>query len=157
MLSSLFFSMLVGATPCLVPPVRAAVVDPFRDPGCSYCPGNRGIEYEPPAGTAVTSAAAGTVSFAGSVANTLYVVVEHLDGYRTTYGRLASTSVRRGDMINSGHLIGVTTDRLFFGLRLRDDYLDPAPLLGRIVVRPYLVPLDGANRHAPPTATHVCR
>ena len=36
----------------LAPPVAAPVVDPFREPPCAWCPGNRGIEYGPPAGDA---------------------------------------------------------------------------------------------------------
>ena len=72
---------------CLLPPVVAPVVDPFRDPGCAWCPGNRGLTYGVATGTVVRAAAAGSVTFSGRVAGTRYVVVEHAaGGLRATYG-----------------------------------------------------------------------
>ena len=41
------------APSCYTPPINAVVVDPFRAPDCVYCAGNRGLEYEPAAGTVV--------------------------------------------------------------------------------------------------------
>ena len=85
------------ASPCLVPPIEAPVVDPFRMPACPYCAGNRGIEYGPRPGQAVVAMADGLVVFAGSVAGTRWLVVEHRDGLRASYGWLATMSVTRGD------------------------------------------------------------
>ena len=53
------FAALALAPSCLLPPVDAPIVDPFRPPPCAWCPGNRGIEYDVPAGTPVRAAAAG--------------------------------------------------------------------------------------------------
>ena len=33
------------AAECWRPPVPAPVVDPFREPACRWCRGNRGIDY----------------------------------------------------------------------------------------------------------------
>ena len=142
--------------PCLLPPVSAPVVDAFREPACPYCPGNRGLELAPARGSAVIAAAPGRVSFAGSVAGVRYVVVEHTSGHRTTYGGLASMVVRTGAAVTAGVIVGVSSDRLFFGLRLGEHYLDPAPFLATVRPRPQLVPLDGRNRRPPRSGAVTC-
>jgi murein DD-endopeptidase MepM/ murein hydrolase activator NlpD len=146
-----------AAPPCLLPPVaRATVIDPFRPPACPYCAGNRGIDLATPAGGPVVAAAAGRVTFAGSVAGTRYVVVEHTGGYRTTYGQLASAAVRAGQQVVAGAPVGTSTGRLFFGLRLADEYLDPAPHLAVVRSLPQLVPLNGRNRRPARIGQVIC-
>jgi murein DD-endopeptidase MepM/ murein hydrolase activator NlpD len=145
----LFASLLFAS--CLLPPVVAPVADPFRAPACPWCPGNRGIEYVVPAGTPVRAAAAGTVTFSGSVAGTFYVVVEHADGVRATYGRLSGSHLRARSPVVAGAIVGLSAGGLHFGLRVGDQYVDPAPRLGRLVERARLVPTDGSPaRPAPP-------
>lgn len=134
-------------------PVEAPVTDPFRPPACEWCPGNRGIEYGPTLGHEVVAAAEGTISFAGPVAGTLYVVVHHPDGTRTTYGMLHRADRARGDFVVAGERLGVAGDRLHFGWRRGDEYLDPTPLMGRLVRRARLVPLDGTAARPGPAAT----
>jgi murein DD-endopeptidase MepM/ murein hydrolase activator NlpD len=138
---------------CLLPPVAAPVVDPFRAPACEWCPGNRGLQYAAAPGAVVRAAAAGAVSFAGVVAGTRYVVIDHAaGGLRATYGDLAATDLVVGDVVVAGAVIGhVGGGGLHFGLRRGETYVDPAPLLGRLIERPRLVPTDGtAARPAPP-------
>ena len=143
--------------PCLLPPVAGStVLDPFRAPGCPYCAGNRGVELATPIGAAVAAAAAGRITFAGSVAGTRYVVLEHAGGYRTTYGRLASATVRTGQAVAAGAPVGISAGHLFFGLRLGDDYLDPAPHQAVVRALPQLVPLDGRNRRTPRVGRVIC-
>jgi murein DD-endopeptidase MepM/ murein hydrolase activator NlpD len=146
---------VIGSSGCLLPPVAAPVLDEFRQPACEWCPGNRGLQYGGGAGMAVRAAAAGTVTFSGVVAGTRYVVVEHaVGGLRATYGGLVSTGLRVGDVVAAGSIVGETdAPGLYFGLRRGDSYIDAAPLLGRLVERPRLVPTDGtARRAAPPPA-----
>jgi murein DD-endopeptidase MepM/ murein hydrolase activator NlpD len=139
------------APSCYSPPVISPIVDPFRAPACSYCPGNRGLEYEPATGSRVVAAAPGVVRFSGLVAGVRYVVVEQTDGRTATYGRLASALVAVGAAVRAGEPVGTTTERFFFGLRLGDRYIDPAPFLGVLRYRPRLIPVDGsAPRRAPP-------
>ena len=138
-------------TQCLLPPVEAAIVDPFREPACPWCPGNRGLSYRLPAGSAVRAAAAGNVTFSGVVAGTRYVVVAHVDGLRATYGGLASSALAAGDTVAGGAVIGRSGTELHFGLRDGERYVDPEPLLGEIAHRARLVPTDGTPaRPAPP-------
>jgi murein DD-endopeptidase MepM/ murein hydrolase activator NlpD len=147
----ILFASLGLLTSCLLPPVVAPVADPFREPACQWCPGNRGIEYAVPAGTPVRAAAAGIVTFSGPVAGTFYVVVQHADGLRATYGQLTGSHLAAGDVVVAGAIVGPSSGGLHFGLRVGDRYVDPALFIGRLVERVRLVPTDGSvPRPAPP-------
>jgi hypothetical protein len=139
-----------------LPPVDGAVVRPFQAPAFAYGPGHRGVDLAAPPGTPVRAAGDGVVSFAGSVAGSLHVVVAHDGGQgralRTTYAFLAAANVRTGDGVARGQVVGVVggsgpehePGALHFGLRLGDRYLDPQRLFGACdltqLVR--LVPVD---------------
>lgn len=138
------------AAPCWRPPVDAPVTDPYRPPTCRWCPGNRGIEYGTVAGQTVRAVDTGEVTYAGSVAGRRYVVVEHADGLRVTYGELGSIAVERGDLVIRGQRIGTTGTTFHFGVRRGDEYLDPTPLLAERHGRPRLVPSDGSPGPAVP-------
>lgn len=131
------------AAPCWLPPVSGRVVDPFREPPCPYCAGNRGLDYAVASNTAVRAVAAGRVTWSGSVAGTIYVVVEHTNGWRATYGELTSATLSTGDRVVSRLTVGRASGSFYFGLRRGQTYIDPAPFLGRLVGRPRLVPTDG--------------
>jgi len=135
--------------PAYLPPVDAPVADPFRPPANPYGPGNRGIEYVTMPGTAVRAAGAGVVSFAGPVAGSLHVTVAHPDGIRTSYSFLADVTVRRGQSVDQGTVVGHTGSRFHVGARRGDTYIDPASLWGRRgPPRVALVPLDGGGTTA---------
>lgn len=123
-------------------PVEGTVVDPFRPPATPYGPGNRGIDYATAPGATVRAAAPGTVVFAGQVGGTLHVVVAHEGGVRTSYSFLAGVSVVAGQVVGRGQPIGRTDGTLHFGVRVGDDYVDPAPLLACGVPFVHLVPHD---------------
>ena len=135
---------VVGPAPCLSAPVAAPVIDGFRDPGCRWCAGNRGWESGIGAGATVKAAGSGIVTFAGSVAGTLYVVISHASGLRTTYGRLGQVAVATGQGVRAGDSIGTTGSGLFFGVRRGGTYLDPGRYLWRLLLRARLVPTDGS-------------
>ena len=137
-------TVVMAARSCFVPPVDAPVTDPFRMPPCPFCPGNRGIEYGPVPGQPVRALAAGTVDFAGSVAGTRWLVVTHADGLRASYGRLASISLSRDDVVRAGQVVGTSSDELYVGLRDGDRPVDPTPSIGRWRHRHRLVPIDGS-------------
>jgi murein DD-endopeptidase MepM/ murein hydrolase activator NlpD len=140
-----------GAAPCWRPPVAGVVTDSFREPPCPYCAGNRGLEYRIGSRVVVRAVASGTVSWAGSIAGTRYVVVRHADGRRATYGRLVTASLRTGDVVVAGAAVGRASREFYFGLRQGDRYVDPAPFLGELRGRPRLIPVDGrVARPAPP-------
>lgn len=143
----------VAAAPCWEPPVAAPVADPYREPACPWCPGNRGITYATPPGVAVRAVAAGRVTFAGDVAGTVYVVVRLANGWRLTYGNLDAADVAEGDPIVAGLVLGRAAGPFHFGLRDGDGddaYRDPAPFLGTWRYRVRLIPLDGPAPPAPP-------
>ena len=131
-----------------LPPVDGPIVDHFRPPACTWCAGNRGIDYAVAPGTSARASAAGVVTFAGPVGFDLFVVVAHADGLRTTYAFLASVGVSVGDRVAQGQVVGATGDRLHFGVRRGDAYLDPERLLAGLVVRSRLVPTDGSPARA---------
>jgi murein DD-endopeptidase MepM/ murein hydrolase activator NlpD len=147
----------VGAGgPCWPRPVDGVVVDPFREPGCVWCPGNRGIEYEVEPGAAVRAVAAGTVTFSGEVAGERYVVVELASGWKLTYGRVASTTLAPGAPVARGMIVARTSGRFLFGLRIDGEYADPAPFLGAEVGRWRLVPIDGRPARTAPSPRLRC-
>jgi murein DD-endopeptidase MepM/ murein hydrolase activator NlpD len=137
---------------CLRPPVDAPIVDHFRQPACPFCAGNRGLTYAVDPGTPVRAVAAGTVTFAGPVAGTTYVVIGHVDGRRATYGGVSGAGLRAGQPVPAGAIVGWTEgSELHFGLREGERYVDPEPFIGRLVDRARLVPTDGTPpRPAPP-------
>ncbi len=122
------------------PPVDAPVVDPFRPADPNWTSGNRGLEYATTPGTPVAASAAGEVVFAGPVADSLHVVVLHVDGLRTSYSFLQLVAVKRGDRVAQGQTVGTAQARFHFGVRAGDAYLDPAKLFGGGPVEVHLVP-----------------
>lgn len=144
------------AAPCWRPPVVGEVTDPFREPPCPYCAGNRGLEYRVGANIQVRAVATGIVSWAGSIDHTRYVVVRHADGWRTTYGKLTESSVRAGDRVVQHSIIGSASGSFYFGLRVGEEYRDPAPYLGRLVGRPRLIPTDGSTARPAPAPRWRC-
>ena len=146
----------VAGEPCWNPPVGGRIVDPFRMPGCTWCPGNRGIEYEVAPATLVRSVAAGTVEFSGVVAGERYVVVRLPTGWQLTYGRISRSNVDLGHAVLAGTVIGVADATFLFGLRVDGDYSDPAPYLGTPAGRRRLVPIDGRPARPAPAAAPQC-
>ena len=115
----------IAALCALMLPTQFAVSDSFRAPTCTWCAGNRGIEYLTPPQAPVHSAASGVVTYVGSVAGTLYVVVRAANGVLVTHGRLESAVVKAGDRVVAGFRIGNSSSGLYIGVRRLGAYLDP--------------------------------
>lgn len=145
------------SAPCWRPPVMGVIVDAYREPACVWCPGNRGIEYSVADDTPVRSVATGTVAFSDVVAGIRYVVVRLPNGWRLTYGRLGTAEVELGDVIVVGSVVGTASGEFMFGLRIGDDYADPAPWLGSVVGRARLIPVDGSPARPAPPSQLRCR
>jgi Peptidase family M23/Putative serine esterase (DUF676) len=119
-------------------PVDGALVRPFEEPASRYGPGHRGADLAAPPGTVVRAANEGVVSFAGSVAGSVHVVVAHDGGLRTSYSFLARAGVRAGQAVGRGDPLGLTGGAgpehdpgvLHLGLRVGDRYVDPMLLFG---------------------------
>jgi len=114
---------------------KATISDPFRQPSCDRCAGNRGIEYSTKPGTPIIAGASGVVSFSGVVANKKYLVIKTAAGRRLTYGSILTSDLRIGNSVVVGQIIGTTSNTLYFGLResmaLGDIYVDPAMYLNQ--------------------------
>ncbi len=93
----------------------------------------RGIEIAAQAAATVRSACAGTVTYAGVVANLGPLVAVRCGDLSATYLHLGSVDVRRGDRVYPGKRIGrVGSERIYLGARKvgsRFGYIDPLTLL----------------------------
>jgi murein DD-endopeptidase MepM/ murein hydrolase activator NlpD len=138
------------AAPSVVyrPPVDGPIIDHFRPPACSWCPGNRGIDYAVAPGTPVRASAPGVVTFAGAIGDQRFVTVLHADGLRTSYAYLATVAVHAGQAVGHDTVVGTSGATLHFGVRRGATYLDPELLFAgwRLVAR--LVPTNGAPPRA---------
>ncbi len=119
-----------------VRPVPGAVTRPFAAPRTRFGAGHLGADLDAPPASPVRAAGAGTVTFAGSVAGSLHVVVAHDGDLRTSYSFLASIGVRRGERVPAGAVVGTSGGTgtnhdhrvLHFGLRTGTTYVDPMVL-----------------------------
>ncbi|MFN2490032.1 MAG: peptidoglycan DD-metalloendopeptidase family protein [Actinomycetota bacterium] len=161
--AALFVASSAGAaearSPILIPPVDAAIERHFEAPESDYGRGHRGVDYDVSPGTPVRATAAGTVSFAGTVAGSRAVSLEHSGGLVTTYSILGDIYVTEGESIGQGHWIGSTArshpddaSGLHLGVKLDGRYVDPWGYLGAVDVTRalHLAPLaetyaDGVN------------
>jgi murein DD-endopeptidase MepM/ murein hydrolase activator NlpD len=72
---------------------------------------HRGLDYQVPEGTAVLAPAPGTVVFAGPLAlSGRTVVIDHGLGVLSVLAHLAGTSVRDGEWIDAGAVVGTSGD-----------------------------------------------
>jgi murein DD-endopeptidase MepM/ murein hydrolase activator NlpD len=115
----------------------------FEPPYGSYAHFHTGIDMSAAEGTPVMAADDGVVILAGgSVVNGVlvgygnYVVIAHPGGLATLYGHLLRLSVKVGDVITQGRIVGSegstgnsTGAHLHFELRNGNAPIDPAPFL----------------------------
>lgn len=123
-----------------LPPVDAAVRDPFRAPEHAFGPGNRGIEYATDIGQSVSASADGMVVFAGAVAGNQFVTIDHGAGLVTTVGFLHEISVSGGEVVTRGQTLGAAGAKTHFSARQNGEYFDPALLFRQVVFAVRLVP-----------------
>lgn len=145
-MARLFAAMLVAvvavvAAPSLVSaqvggvavaPVPGRVLRGFDPPASPYGPGHRGVDLSAEPGQRVSAALGGTVTFAGAVAGTGWVTVDHGGDLETTYGPLDPRLVGAGDLVAAGTPIGrlaAGASHLDWGARRADRYIDPLSLL----------------------------
>ena len=141
-------------------PVEGPVLRPFEEPPSPYEAGHRGIDIGAAFGTPFVAAESGVVAFAGWIAGSLFVSVDHPDGVRTTYSWLSEALVSPGQEVTKGEVLGHTgqghpgsiESHLHFGARVGTEYIDPMYLLAGTSVAGiiHLAPLEDSD--PPPTA-----
>jgi len=119
----------------------AAVADEFNAPESDYGPGHRGIDIVTLVGAPVQAVADGVVTFAGRVAGTEVVAIDH-GAERSTYQPVSGT-VSVGDLVKTGDVIGKV---VLGGFHCSS----PCLHLGRIAQADdrYLDPLDRLAGHS---------
>lgn len=119
-------------------PLLATVGDRFGPRDNRF---HAGIDLLAAAGTDVTAAAAGKVTWAGwhDGGWGILVVVAHGHGVKTLYAHLESVDVRRGDVIAGGSVLGrvgatgdATGPHLHFEVRVHGASVDPLAALVRL-------------------------
>lgn len=121
-------------------PTRGRLTSRFgwrRDPFTGVRTFHNGIDIANEVGTPVWAAKEGKVVDVGyHSAFGNYVVLSHEGGYQTLYGHLHSYSVRRGQSVNQGQVIGrmgntgySTGSHLHFTVMLRNKDIDPMRVL----------------------------
>jgi murein DD-endopeptidase MepM/ murein hydrolase activator NlpD len=98
------------------------------------------VDVAPGAGAPVVAPAEGTVVLAGAPAFSLegnLVIIDHGMGLNSAFLHLASASVREGQAVRQGQLIGTvgatgraTGPHLHWGIKWMDARIDPQPLAG---------------------------
>lgn len=139
---------VTGGTPFWTWPLapRPTVEHRFRAPTSPYGPGHRGIDLVTTTGARVLAVADGRVAHVGVVAGRGTVSIVHTDGLRSTYEPVTA-SVRRGERVRSGEVIGAVSDGpdhcrrgtcLHLGARVGEEYRDPLALLAptRVILLP---------------------
>jgi Peptidase family M23/Putative peptidoglycan binding domain len=120
----------------LARPISAPVGDRFGPRGNRF---HTGWDFLASSGAGVHAAGSGTVSFAGfnSGGYGNLVVVHHALGVSTWYAHLSRITVRPGERVGTGALIGrvgatgdATGPHLHFEVRLRGACVDPGTALG---------------------------
>ncbi len=102
---------------------------------------HRGIDLAAPPGTKIVSAAKGEVTFAGRKKDYGYIVImKHKNNFETRYAHLLKTTVRKGDKIERGEIIGMvgksgrsTGYHLHFEIRISDYAVNPTDYLPKEV------------------------
>ncbi len=104
-----------------------------RDPFTGKRAFHRGIDIANRVGMKVHAAQSGTVIYTGSrYGYGRTVIIQHRFGYKSLYGHLSSFSVRRGQYVKSGQVIGTlgntgrsTGPHLHFEIWLKNRSIDP--------------------------------
>jgi murein DD-endopeptidase MepM/ murein hydrolase activator NlpD len=96
-----------------------------------------GVDVAVPIGVPVRASGGGTVLQAGEDPEYgTFVLVEHPDGYQSKYGHLSRTTVRAGELVDAGAVVGLSGNtgrssapHLHFEIRRGNEPIDPRTML----------------------------
>lgn len=142
---------LAVASPTSAEVAEALVTRGLDIPDKDWQPGHRVVDLRADPGAEVLASLGGTVSFAGVVAGTPVVTIDHRGGLHTTYEPVHA-EVSKGERVARGQRIGRLADAAELGETARKpdglswgawvkgadrrkNYLDPFGLLGGVRVR----------------------
>ena len=118
-------------------PVTGPVIRGFEGPATPYSSGHRGIDIAVELGTPIQAPEAGVVTFAGRVAGSVFLTIDHGGGIRTSYSWLSQLAVSKGAIVSRGQVVAFTgrghpdteVPHLHFGVRRGGVYVDPLDYL----------------------------
>ena len=122
------FAQLKGS---LLPPVSGKVVSSFgwkKNKNTNLSSFSPGIDIQPAAGKRIVAACApGRVVYVGKLRGyDNFVILEHDDGYYTTYANLSTATVDLDQLLAAGDTVGKCGDGVFhFEIRQGREHLDP--------------------------------
>jgi murein DD-endopeptidase MepM/ murein hydrolase activator NlpD len=128
------------ATPAWSWPIAPphVVTEPFVAPPDPYSAGHRGVDIAASLGQPVAAAAAGVVTFSGTVVDRPLVVIRHDDGHLSSIEPVVGSvdvgsRVTRGAPIGTVGVGGHCADHcVHFGVRRDGVYVNPMLLLGEV-------------------------
>lgn len=115
----------------LQPPIKGKIVSAFgwkKDKITNLSSFSPGIDVKPSRGfTDVVAVAPGRVAYVGSLRGyENFVILEHDDGFYTTYAGLGEIDIDLDELLNIGDKIGTATgDKVHFEIRKGREHLDP--------------------------------
>jgi murein DD-endopeptidase MepM/ murein hydrolase activator NlpD len=135
--------LLLAVSGCSIPrwPVEAPVSSPFGLRFLGWRPDfHHGVDLAVPVGSPVTAMKRGEVAYAGEMSGYgLVVMIDHGPRLRTVYGHLSEISVRKGQGVGGGEVIGksgrsgnASGAHLHFEIQRWGRNEDPVELLGGI-------------------------
>jgi murein DD-endopeptidase MepM/ murein hydrolase activator NlpD len=170
-------ALILFGTPVITSPTAKAVTENFIRPvrgktilrfGVSYLDatgrarGHHGIDINGSEGTAVTASGSGKVVFAGSTPYGTCVSIIHPGAIKTTYLPLSTRTVRVGDAVKTGQVVGYIggaadpsgkQSHLHMGAIFAGEYIDPESLfrgefkpdLSQLIRRANIPPVAGSG------------
>ena len=124
-----------GQQGTLIPPVKGEVIVLFQASGVEpgAVPGGTGIDFKVGQGTEVRAIFRGKVIYAGFVKGYgQVVIISHSDGYYTLTSGVSSFLVDKGDVVQAGDVLALTSDHVgvlaepvHFEIRRKAEVLDP--------------------------------
>lgn len=125
-----------SASPDFTWPVNGSIIEPFGTSARGVH--NDGVNIAAPAGDAVRASQAGEVAFVGSGLKAFgnLVLVKHRGGWITAYAHLGDVTVKEGDLLDRGQVLGVVgqtgrvdSPQLHFEIRKSREPVNPEDFL----------------------------